>query len=144
MSCLCNGALLIICSQVSVAGPAGSIVSNARDMSKWLQFHLRKGQTPSGERLVSYDSLAETYKPQMASPSPMNSRDLTKPDFPVSDVHMSYDMGWMTNLYRGKCFQCRTVVVWGAHVAAWGAHVAAWGAQDVIRRVIYVLVGVNL
>lgn len=87
---------------MTVAGPAGSIVSNAQDMSKWIQFHLRRGQAPSGEQLINYDTLAETYKPQMASPSPMNGRDLTKPLFPVSDVHMAYDIGWMTNLYRGK------------------------------------------
>ena len=88
---------MYICSQVAVAGPAGSIVSNAQDMSKWLQFHLRKG-----EHLITYAALSETYKPQMASPSPMNGRDLTRPEFPVSDVHMAYDMGWMTNIYRGK------------------------------------------
>ena len=94
--------LMSTCSQVAVAGPAGSIVSNAHDMSKWLQFHLRKGQSASEEHLINYAALLETYKPQMASPSPMNGRDLTKPEFPVSDVHMAYDMGWMTNIYRGK------------------------------------------
>src|SRR5205807_2386462 len=45
--------------------PAGSIQSSARDLGKWLRFHLGDGS--AGERrIVSAKNLAETHKPQMA------------------------------------------------------------------------------
>ena len=88
--------------QVHVADPAGSVLSTARDVGKWLQLHLRGGVLPGGRRLVSARHLAETYREEMPSPGPMSDRDLLRPMFPVSDVHFAYDMGWMTNVYRGQ------------------------------------------
>ena len=93
-------------SQVDIAGPAGAIVSNADDMTHWLQFNLRGGRAPSGESLISPGRLEETYSEQMAAPSPMSDRDLKRPKYPVSDIHAAYDLGWMTNYYRGKIYAC--------------------------------------
>ena len=44
----------------------------------------------------------ETYREEMPSPQPMAHRDLLRPEYPVDDVHLAYDMGWMTNVYRGR------------------------------------------
>ncbi|KAK2160394.1 hypothetical protein LSH36_134g03016 [Paralvinella palmiformis] len=87
--------------QVDVAGPAGAIVSTATDMIHWLQFNLRGGRAPSGESLIAASRLKETYSEQMAAPSPMSDRDLKRPKYPISDIHAAYDLGWMTNYYRG-------------------------------------------
>ena len=89
-------------SLVDLAAPAGAIISNADDMSHWLQFHLRGGCAPSGECLLSPEGLKETYTEQMAAPYPMSDRDLKRPRYPISDIHAAYDMGWMTNYYRGN------------------------------------------
>ena len=83
-------------------GPAGSIMSNANDMAKWLQFHLRNGRSASGEQLINYQLLKETYEEQMALPSSLSRRDMLRSTFPVSDVAIAYDLGWMTNVYRGE------------------------------------------
>ena len=45
-------------------GPAGSIISSARDMAQWLRFQLNDG-TVGGTRLVSSAALRETHTPQI-------------------------------------------------------------------------------
>ena len=94
--------VVYLCRQTNRVGPAGSIVSNAVDMSKWLQFHLNGGMTSSGVPLVSKEMLMETYRERMMSPSSRYEADTLRHTYPVSDVHIGYDMGWMTNVYRGK------------------------------------------
>ncbi len=44
--------------------PAGSILSNVRDMSQWLRFQMNDGVV-NGNRLVSTAALRETHTPQM-------------------------------------------------------------------------------
>ena len=79
------------------------MISTAEDMAKWLQFHINEGQVSyNGRALLPKEQLLQTYEPEMASPFPMNRRDLWRPKYPVSDINMSYNMGWLTNIYRGE------------------------------------------
>ena len=82
-------------------GPAGSILSNLPDMAEWARFHLRGGVTSGGWRLVSEEALSAIYQPEMSNPTPMSERDLYRPQYPVGDVHVAYNLGWITNVYRG-------------------------------------------
>ena len=89
---------------MDVAGPAGSIVSSSHDMAKWMRMHLKNGQTSSGQPLLrDVQWLLDTYtEKNVASVRQLNEKDLVRPKHPVSDVHVAYDMGWMTNYYRGE------------------------------------------
>jgi CubicO group peptidase (beta-lactamase class C family) len=75
--------------------PAGSIVSNARDMAQYLRFQLGDG-TFGGKRLVSAAALRETHTPQILMPAggggPPDS--LTR--------FSTYGLGWMVHDYRGQ------------------------------------------
>ncbi|KAL4230393.1 hypothetical protein ACF0H5_010775 [Mactra antiquata] len=84
---------------VSPSGPAGSIYSTAADMAKWMLFHLRGGKSGHHDQVVSRRFLQETYRSEMTHP--FQDKDLTEPTYPVSDATLSYNMGWMTSLYRG-------------------------------------------
>jgi CubicO group peptidase (beta-lactamase class C family) len=77
-------------------GSAGEIKSSARDMAKWVRFHLGSG-TIDGKRLVSAEALGETKQPNtVVRPGP--------PDQSGSPVtHLdSYAMGWGVQDYRGE------------------------------------------
>ena len=41
---------------------------------------------------------------EAVSPKPQLEPDLTRPQFPIDDVFVSYNMGWITSMYRGKNF----------------------------------------
>jgi len=87
-----------------MAGPAGAIVSSAQDMSKWMLFHLNGGRTSTGASLVTSEGLQETYKDNLG-----NSREQTdhmKLGEPVHDVHVAYNLGWITNYYKGIVVFC--------------------------------------
>lgn len=71
-------------------------------MSKWLRFLLRGGVTNSGLPLLSKASLDELWLPHMPQPHPMNQKDIWKPIYPVTDILMSYNLGFTTNIYRGN------------------------------------------
>ena len=71
--------------------PAGSILSNARDMSQWLRFQLGDGMF-GGKRLVSAAALRETHTPQMLLGQAGDS--ITR--------FNTYGMGWMVQDYRGR------------------------------------------
>ena len=72
-------------------------------MAKWLQFHLNEGDI-NGQQLLPKEKLKETYLPQMPSTAPLNKRDMVKPTYPVTDISMAYNMGWETNVHRGKFY----------------------------------------
>jgi CubicO group peptidase (beta-lactamase class C family) len=75
---------------------AGSVYSTARDLSRWLHFHLERGR--AGEkRIVSESSLGETQRPQMVIPLEGIDRAI-HPD----TVQLSYGMGWVIQDYRGR------------------------------------------
>lgn len=74
--------------------PAGSINASARDLSRWLRFHLGQGAF-EGKRLVSADSLAQTHSPQMIIPLVGTTRAMNPDTF-----QMSYGMAWVIQDYR--------------------------------------------
>jgi CubicO group peptidase (beta-lactamase class C family) len=75
--------------------PAGSILSNARDMGQWLRFHMNDGVV-DGKRLVSSAALRETHAPQilMTGGGGGSANEFTN--------FSTYGMGWMIQDYRGE------------------------------------------
>ena len=74
-----------------ILGPAGEIVSTANDLSKWLLFHLARGQA-GGSRLVDAAQLARTQSPQVPVPRAMREKEV---------LLQSYGMGWFLDAWRG-------------------------------------------
>ena len=70
--------------RADAVGPAGSINSSVRDMSRWVMFQLGRGEI-DGERLLSEATHAETWTKQ----SEMSSE-------------IGYGMGWMLREWEGK------------------------------------------
>jgi CubicO group peptidase (beta-lactamase class C family) len=81
--------------QLSYPDPAGSIYSNARDLGRWVRFHLGDG-TFEGKRLLSAKTLQETHSPQMVIRLDGVARDMN-PD----TRQMNYGLGWVLQDYRG-------------------------------------------
>jgi CubicO group peptidase (beta-lactamase class C family) len=71
--------------------PAGSIVSNARDMAQYLRLQLGDGQF-EGKRLVGRAPLRETHTPQMLTGGGAGNDSLTR--------FNAYGMGWFVEDYR--------------------------------------------
>lgn len=46
----------------------GGLISSVDDMARYVQMYLRGGLTPTGSRLIGEDSLAEMYRPRVATP----------------------------------------------------------------------------
>lgn len=89
-------------------GPAGAILSNAKDMAQWLRFQLNDGVV-NGKRLVNSTALREIHSPQILAVSgappagrggggdPAAARDT----IPVTHFS-SYGMGWFVEDYHGQ------------------------------------------
>ncbi len=75
--------------------PAGSVSASARDLARWLRFHLGDG-TFEGHRLVSAKNLQETHTPQVTLRLEGNVRKL----HPQTNL-LSYGMAWVVEDYRG-------------------------------------------
>lgn len=86
---------------IDVAGPAGSIVSNANDMGRWLTFLLGRGEF-GGKRLVRRVSLEETWKSNITIAEGVD-----------------YGMGWMLREWEG-----RKVLEHGGNIHGFAAQVA--------------------
>lgn len=87
-------------------GPAGSILSNAKDMAQWLRFQLNDG-TVSGKRLVNSIALKETHSPQILTvsgvPPAGRGGDPAAPRDTIPVTHFSsYGMGWFVEDYHGQ------------------------------------------
>jgi CubicO group peptidase (beta-lactamase class C family) len=87
---------------VDIAPGAGGIISTASDMAKWMRFQLSGGKSPTGKELVKQEVLYETHKPHM-QPFEL-PQTIQKPLFPISDIYSNVDLGWFTNIDRGKIF----------------------------------------
>ena len=88
-------------------GPAGSILSNAKDMAQWLRFQLNDGVV-GGKRLVNSNALRETHSPQIlaVAGAPPAGRGgggdpAARDSFPVTHFS-SYGMGWFVEDYHGQ------------------------------------------
>lgn len=93
--------------------PGGAINASARDMSRWVHFHLAEGAF-QGQRLVSDANLRETHTPQMV----VRLDDGTRSLYPET-MQMSYGLGWSVWDYRG-----RLVVSHGGETDGFTAQVA--------------------
>ncbi len=71
---------------------SGSVFSTAKDMARWLLFHLNEGEI-EGQRLISAARLRELHTPQIIRP--VNPAEIPDID------HPSYALGWMIDSYRG-------------------------------------------
>lgn len=80
---------------MEVPEPAGSIQSNARDLSKWLRFHLNN-KIVDGKPLVSARNLETTHTPQIVQRIDADDRLM----FPETH-QMSYGMGWVIQDHFG-------------------------------------------
>jgi CubicO group peptidase (beta-lactamase class C family) len=81
---------------IESVGPAGSINSSGRDMSKWLIFQLNGG-VYEGKRLISEKNVREMQSPQMVIPLDGEIPTVFFPD----SIQLSYGMGWFVQDYRG-------------------------------------------
>ena len=75
--------------------PAGALWSNARDMAQVLQMELASGVAPGGARVISAESLEETWAPGVAVPNVYGG----PPEMAATMTH--YGLGWMLGDYRG-------------------------------------------
>lgn len=74
-------------------GPAGSIVSNARDMAAWLRFNLGDGRV-EGKRFVSAATLQTLHAPRVVVDGAGSSETET--------LFSLYAPGWSVAAYRGE------------------------------------------
>jgi CubicO group peptidase (beta-lactamase class C family) len=88
-------------------GPAGSILSNAKDMGQWLRFQLNDGVV-GGKRLVNSTALRETHSPQIlavagAPPAGRGGGGNPAASDSIPVTHFSsYGMGWFVEDYHGQ------------------------------------------
>ena len=75
--------------------PAGALWSNAREMARYLQTELARGIAPGGTRVVSPESLEETWKPGVSVPN------LYGGPREMAATMTRYGLGWMEGRYRG-------------------------------------------
>ncbi len=76
-------------------GPAGSINSSVRDMTKWIALQLNDGVF-NGKRLISSKNMQEMHRPQIVIPP----GEIPIVFFPKS-MQLSYGLGWFIQDYRG-------------------------------------------
>lgn len=80
---------------ITAVGPAGSMLSSAEDMARWLRFQIAAG-TAGGKRMIAEEPLLETRRPQI----------VLRPEGPLSVFYpearrLAYAMGWIVSDYRG-------------------------------------------
>jgi CubicO group peptidase (beta-lactamase class C family) len=92
---------------MEVPDAAGTVHSTARDLARWLSFHLGDG-TAGGTRVVSAENLAETHRPQMVIPIEGIDREL-HPD----TAQMCYGLGWVLHDYRGHPLHSHSGIIDG-------------------------------
>jgi CubicO group peptidase (beta-lactamase class C family) len=81
-----------------LADAAGSVWSSVSDMGRWAQFLLRGGVTEENQRLISEESFAELFKPQMlVAPADFYpTTEITKPHW------TTYGLGWFQQDFQGR------------------------------------------
>lgn len=91
-----GGARPVPYRDIDAVGPAGSILSSAGDMARWLRFQLADGLV-DGRAVVDREALLETRRPQT----------VMRPDGPLAVFYpdspsLAYGMGWVASRYRGR------------------------------------------
>ncbi|KAK3098245.1 hypothetical protein FSP39_017595 [Pinctada imbricata] len=79
---------------------SGCVLSNAKDMTKWMMFHLNKGLGPEGTGIMNESSVTTLHRPQLHLPYSTNYK-FKKPEIPVPTTQCSYAMGFRNGHYRG-------------------------------------------
>lgn len=77
-------------------GPAGSIISSARDMAKWVQLQLNNGLYDNNQ-LISKKNVQEMHEPQMVIPLSDHIATVFFPD----SMQLSYGLAWFVQDYHG-------------------------------------------
>ncbi len=75
-----------------ILGPAGCIISNVEDLSKWVLFNLNKGKAGDAQ-IINPLRLQQIQSPQMVIPGVKSSPEIS---------YQNYGMGWFIDYYRGK------------------------------------------
>ncbi|WP_316571421.1 serine hydrolase domain-containing protein [Neobacillus sp. YIM B06451] len=76
---------------------AGSIISTASDMGKWLSMQTNEGKTETGEQLLSKKLLEESYSPQLGSKKYGLGWELSSPDVkPTRISHSGVETTYQT------------------------------------------------
>lgn len=79
---------------IDAIGPAGSLNSNANDMSKWLITWINGGKY-NGKEIIPSGYVTQATSQQMALPGGQPSRE-------NPDIHLgAYGLGWFLSSYRG-------------------------------------------
>jgi hypothetical protein len=78
-----------------LGGPSGSIVSSARDLTKWLHMLTHDGLNEAGQRVVNESVIVNTMTPHVVT----YPADLTNE--PLTSTVENYGLGWNTGFYNG-------------------------------------------
>jgi CubicO group peptidase (beta-lactamase class C family) len=89
------------------AEPAGSVLSTARDLARWLRFHLAGGRA-GGRQIVSERSLKVTHTPQIALRLEGTEREMHQ-----FTNQISYAMGWVVQDYHGHRLESHAGLIEG-------------------------------
>ncbi|QNM82652.1 serine hydrolase [Sphingomonas sabuli] len=81
-----------------LVAPAGGIQASARDIARWLEVQLGKGQVSGGPRLWSEAQAKEMWTPQVIT----SSGPGPSADEPTRSVMSGYALGWFVQQYRSR------------------------------------------
>ena len=74
------------------------MLTNAKDMAKWIQMHLSKGVSEDGQHVVDESVLGDISVPvNLMNANPM----FIRPTIPVTYVEDKYGLGMALGYYRG-------------------------------------------
>jgi CubicO group peptidase (beta-lactamase class C family) len=74
-----------------ILGPAGCIITNIEDLSKWVLFNLNKGKV-NDTQIINPQRLRQIQSPQMVVPGISQNKEIS---------FQNYGMGWFIDYYRG-------------------------------------------
>lgn len=83
------------------AAAAGSVVSTAADMAKWLILNVNEGSF-SGRAILKSETIRELHAPQNAYFAQCAGSDSNLFQFPLTAGSLSYAMGWFRGMYRDQ------------------------------------------
>ena len=91
--------LLHILSCAGPENPSGGMVSNAKDLIKWLLFQTSGGRNADGDIILHEELWQQTIKPNI--PGWGVNKGSIKPNRKVTYSEDNYGLGWFTGYYRG-------------------------------------------
>ncbi|KAI8869031.1 beta-lactamase/transpeptidase-like protein [Ramicandelaber brevisporus] len=84
---------------IGVAGPSGSAYTSANDATRYLQTLLRRGVSPSDDRVLPSEFVDELIKPRMLVEATIGGQKAdTDHEFGIS----TYGLGWFVETFRGR------------------------------------------